>query len=58
MGTETRATLIILLALGMTVGLCFFMNDHFLSGLEDNDCSRDDCGDLLDLDDEDTVLFD
>ena len=51
-----RAALIILAALGLTIGICLFIEGDFLPGFDD--CPDNDCGTLLDLDDDDIASFD
>lgn len=53
-----RATLIILIVFVLVVGLCYTIESDLLSGWGNDPCPDNDCGSLLDLDDDDTASFD
>ena len=53
-----RGILVVLIALVLTVCLCYAIEAGFFSGWEDRSCPDNDCGSLLNLDDDDSASFD
>ena len=53
-----RSIWIVLIAFVLAIGLCYIIESDLLSGWGNDPCPNNDCGSLLDLDDDDSVSFD